>query len=152
MLFRTFSRYKRTMVIWNIVLTIFHNDQISHVLWKIVGSTFQCIVVLQSRGDWPKNAWNKYLRVQHKYYPIKMKLWQNSLLWQNSITFGTDFTQDRKIFTQALFELLHFSTSGAVPIGFNPSHPFKLLSNLIYCLPTSPIIKKTLRRRVRPLD
>ena len=52
------------MVHWNIVPTIFHNDQVSQGLCKIVGMTFQCIVVLQLRGDWPKHAWNQDLRVQ----------------------------------------------------------------------------------------
>ena len=58
------------MVHWNIVMKIFHNDQISQGLWKIVGTTFQCIIVLQLRGNWPKNAYNQDLRVQlrHLYF------------------------------------------------------------------------------------
>ena len=36
---------------WYIIdLIIFHNNQISQGLWKIFGTTFECIVVLQSRG------------------------------------------------------------------------------------------------------
>ena len=53
------------MIHWNIVLTFFHNDQIYQGLWKIVGTELQCIVVLQSRGHWLKNAWNQDLRVQY---------------------------------------------------------------------------------------
>ena len=52
------------MLHWYIVLTIFHNDQASPGLCKIVRMKFWCIVVLQSRGDWPKHARNQDLKVQ----------------------------------------------------------------------------------------
>ena len=39
----------------NAVLTIFHTQNICHHVWKIVRTTLQCIVVLQSRGDDPKS-------------------------------------------------------------------------------------------------
>ena len=59
-------RHWRTMVNSNIVLTIFHNDQVSQGLCKIIKITFQCILVLQLWGDWPKHVWKKELRMQHK--------------------------------------------------------------------------------------
>ena len=62
------------MVHWNIVLTIFHNDQIYMGLWKIVGITLQCMVVLQSQGDWPKNAGKHDLWVQLIYFVFPLPL------------------------------------------------------------------------------
>ena len=55
----------RLMIHWNMVLTILHDYQIYRGSWKIVLNAFQCIVVLQWRGDWLKKAWNHDLRVQH---------------------------------------------------------------------------------------
>ena len=47
----------RTMVHWNIVWTIFFKTKkYLRVYAKIVAMTFQCIIVLQLRGDWPKHA------------------------------------------------------------------------------------------------
>ena len=85
----------RTMVDWNVVLTIFHNYHIFQGLWKIVWTTYQCIVVLQLWGDWPKNAWNQDLRVQHmrpclnelqKEYCMKVKLIALDWQWVTLIT------------------------------------------------------------------
>ena len=56
------------MLHWNIVQTIVNNDQVSQGLCKSVGWAFQCIVVLQSWGNWHKHAWNQDLRVQHIPY------------------------------------------------------------------------------------
>ena len=70
MLFRSSSLQWRTVVHWNTFLTIFHHDQVSQGFCKIVGMTFQCIVVLQLREDWPKHAWKQDLRVQHNQYDI----------------------------------------------------------------------------------
>ena len=40
----------KTLIHFNVVLTIFHIDHISQGVWKNVRNTFQCIVFLQSRG------------------------------------------------------------------------------------------------------
>ena len=50
-------RHWRTMIHWNVVPTIFHNDHISQGLCKIFKIKFQCIVVLQSRGEGPENQY-----------------------------------------------------------------------------------------------
>ena len=72
----TSSHDWRTMVHWNIVPVIFHIDQLSRGLFKIVKRTFLFIVVLQLQGDWPhcQHAWNQDLRVQHM--PSAMPIWQ----------------------------------------------------------------------------
>ena len=43
-----------TMIHWNVVPTVFHNDHISQGLCKIVQTTFQCIGVLQSQEEGPE--------------------------------------------------------------------------------------------------
>ena len=40
-----------TMMHWNVVLTIFHTQQICYHAWKTVIITFQSIIVLQLQGD-----------------------------------------------------------------------------------------------------
>ena len=44
----------RTIIHLNVFLTVFYTDHISQHLWKTVGTTFQCIIVLQSRGECPE--------------------------------------------------------------------------------------------------
>ena len=46
------------MIHFNVVLTVFHIDHISQGVCKTVRTTFQCIVVLQSRGEGPEKAHN----------------------------------------------------------------------------------------------
>ena len=41
------------LINFNIVPTIFHNDNIYQGLWKIIITTFQCIVDLQLLGEGP---------------------------------------------------------------------------------------------------
>ena len=45
----------RTLIHFNVVLTVFHIDHISQGVCKTVRTTFQCIVVLQLRGEGPEN-------------------------------------------------------------------------------------------------
>ena len=40
-----------TTMLQNVVLTIFHTQNIYHYLWKIVRTTLQCIVGLQLQGE-----------------------------------------------------------------------------------------------------
>ena len=46
-------RERRTLI--HVVLTVFHIDYISQGVRKTVRTTFQCIVVLQLRGEGPEN-------------------------------------------------------------------------------------------------
>ena len=48
----------RTTIHQHIVPSIFHFNHVCQVCWKNVGSTFQCVVVLQSRGQSPKKREN----------------------------------------------------------------------------------------------
>ena len=45
----------RTLIHFNVVPTVFHIDHISQGVFKTVRTTFQCIVVLQLRGEGPEN-------------------------------------------------------------------------------------------------
>ena len=44
----------RTSIYWNVVLTIFQHINICKYFWKNTRSTFDCIVILKSRGQGPK--------------------------------------------------------------------------------------------------
>ena len=46
------------MIHFNVVLTVFHIDHISQGVCKTVGTTFWCIIVLQSRGEGPEKEHN----------------------------------------------------------------------------------------------
>ena len=48
----------RTLIHFNVVLTVFHIDHISQGVCKTVRTTFWCIIVLQSRGEGPEKAHN----------------------------------------------------------------------------------------------
>ena len=48
----------RTLIHFNVILRVFHIDHISQGVCKIVRTTFQCIVVLQSQGEGPEKAHN----------------------------------------------------------------------------------------------
>ena len=48
----------RTSVHWNIIPTLFRECWLMWYPWKIVRTTFQCIVVLQSRGQNPNSCYN----------------------------------------------------------------------------------------------
>ena len=48
----------RTLIHFNVFLTVFHIDHISQGVCKTVGTTFWYIIVLQSRGEGPKKAHN----------------------------------------------------------------------------------------------
>ena len=41
---------------------------------EILQTKFLCIIVLQSRGDWPKNAWKQDLRLQNIHINLKNQL------------------------------------------------------------------------------
>ena len=45
----------RTLIHFNVVLTVFHIDHISQGVCKTVRTPFQCLVVLQLRGKGPEN-------------------------------------------------------------------------------------------------
>ena len=47
----------RTTIHWNVVPPIFQHDHICQGCWKNAGPTFQCMVVLQSRGQGPDSCW-----------------------------------------------------------------------------------------------
>ena len=49
---------QRTMIHGNVFVTTFQTCCHSFYSWNIVGTTFQCIVVLQSREKRPYNCWN----------------------------------------------------------------------------------------------
>ena len=59
-------RDMRTLIHFNVVPTVFHIDHISQGVCKTVRTTFQCIVVLQLRGEGPENL--------SQIYPIVMCL------------------------------------------------------------------------------
>ena len=48
----------RTLIHFNVVLTVFHIGHISQGVCKTVRTTFWCIIVLQSRGEGPEKAHN----------------------------------------------------------------------------------------------
>ena len=51
----------------NIVLTIFHTQNICHHAWKTVRTTLQCIVGLQSRGEGPEMEKNYGTNLSHSF-------------------------------------------------------------------------------------
>ena len=46
-----YSRNWETTMRQNVILTVFHTQNIYHLLWKTVITTLQCIVGLQSWGE-----------------------------------------------------------------------------------------------------
>ena len=69
-----YPRNWRITVYWNIVLTIFYNDQMYRGLLKIVGTAFKCIIDLQLREDWPKmhgtRIWEYSLEYKIQYRTV----------------------------------------------------------------------------------
>ena len=52
------------MIHLNVVLTVFHIDHIYQGVCKTVRTTFQCIIVLQLRGEGPENLSHSYVPLQ----------------------------------------------------------------------------------------
>ena len=48
----------RTTIHWNVGLANFQHPWYTWFCWKIAGTTFPCIVVLQSRRKGPDSCWN----------------------------------------------------------------------------------------------
>ena len=57
----------RTMIHWDMVLTIFHNEHICQGLSIIVKTTFLCIAVLQLRGEGPEKLNNHGTNQSHTF-------------------------------------------------------------------------------------
>ena len=51
----------------NVVLTIFHTQNICHRAWKIVRTTLQCIVGLQSWGEGHEKEKNYGTNLSHSF-------------------------------------------------------------------------------------
>ena len=51
-------RNMKTTIHRNLVLTLFHTTGQMYSLWKTAGTTFQRIIVLESRSKGPKYYWN----------------------------------------------------------------------------------------------
>ena len=66
-----------TMIHWNVFSTTFHNDH--NDLCIIVITTFQCIVVLQSRWEGPKKNYGK--NVAKSRGKALKKAWSNKIGW-----------------------------------------------------------------------
>ena len=63
----------RTTIHWNVVMAILHKLWDIWSLWKIVGTTFQCIIVLHPREkviNSLKIWWTQDLKVQHIHLHI----------------------------------------------------------------------------------
>ena len=54
----------RTLIHFNVVLTVFHIDHIFQGVCKTVRTTFQCIVVVQLWGEGPENLSHSYVPFQ----------------------------------------------------------------------------------------
>ena len=52
---------------WNVVLAIFQHNNICKDCWKNIRSTFECMVILKSRGQGPKQMENKGTNLSHTF-------------------------------------------------------------------------------------
>ena len=51
----------------NVVLTIFHTQNIHHYVWKTVRTTLQCFVGLQLRGEGHEMEKNCWINMSHSF-------------------------------------------------------------------------------------
>ena len=73
----------RTTRHWNVVLAIFQHNHICQVCWKNTRSTFECMVILQSRGQGSDSCW-KYRTDLSRSSP---SFWTLSPWFENNHTF-----------------------------------------------------------------
>ena len=76
------------MIHVNVVLTVFHIDDISQSVFKTVRTTFQCIIVLQSRGDGPEKAHSYGTDLGHIFRTFSTRLEINDTLKCSSDSFA----------------------------------------------------------------
>ena len=70
----------RTLVHVNVVLTVFHIDNIYQGVCKTGRTIFQCIIVLQSRGEGPKKAHNYWTDLVQIFRTFCLRLEKNVTL------------------------------------------------------------------------
>ena len=73
----------RTTIHWNVVLAIFQHNHICQHRWKGTRSTFECMVIFQSRGQGPDSCW-KYMTDLSRSFP---SFWTLSPGFENNHTF-----------------------------------------------------------------
>ena len=88
LLFRTFSHNWRTMIHFNVVLTVFHIDNISQGVCKTVRTSFQCIIILQSQGEGPEKEHNYGTDLGPIFRTFSPRLEHNDKLKSSSDSFA----------------------------------------------------------------